>query len=472
MKTRNKDENGERAEPGRLAAFSMLAGLLSAAAPAFADAPDSGAFKADISRSAVTTLPAYTVDEAASTKTHTLFMGADIAINLDKGLYEVKDVEGSNWVIDINGLRRKVSSREAPVAVKITPGLKLTEVSATIVGYKRVQAYSYANDPSVKLTTGLNHSAEMGNDLLAIAQNAQHIADTISNKDMGPAGVFAQGDNQFGEQALMQTAQTSPATTHPAKAIPGLGPQNSPSTLSTIPANMTPAQFFSNRAVQADVNQTANGNEPQGKIATSGLDAMDVEFDIRAGKMLQDPYVVTVAKFRTPGSKEGMVRSLIFAKSLHPIDEHLSHIHFEEDGFPFNYELLDFQLHLYNRGEEIATNISSDRVELTREEAFQYVRMEYIGAHRGETLPPSPAMGRLPSDLNARLAEGKYGNTFYVMVSKDGLAGEAFSDPACTKRINDEYLDSVVKRIRFKPALNDGKPVDGVTTINLSHLAI
>jgi hypothetical protein len=48
-------------------------------------------------------MPAYTVDEAASAKTHTLFMGADIAINLDKDIYQVKDVWGSNWVIDING---------------------------------------------------------------------------------------------------------------------------------------------------------------------------------------------------------------------------------------------------------------------------------------------------------------------------------------------------------------------------------
>jgi hypothetical protein len=451
-----------------------MAGLFLVSTPAFAEAQDTGNFKADVSRSAVTTLPAYTVDEAASTKTHTLFMGADISINLDKGMYEVKDVVGSNWVIDINGLRRKVSSREAPVSVKVTPTLKLTETSATIVGYKRVQAYSFANDPSVRLTTGLNHSASMGNDLLAVAQNAQHIADTISNKDMGPMGVFAQGDNQFGEQALMETAQVAPAVTHPSKAVPGAAlPPPSPVTSSTLPVDQTQlAIHFSSGIAAADFNQAANGNEPAGKIATSGMDAMDVAFDIRSGKPLQEPYVVTVARFRTPNSKPGMVRSLIYAQSLHPIDEHLSHVHFEEEGFPFNYEVIDFQLHLYNRGEEIATNLSSDRVDLTREEAFQYVRMEYIGSHRGETLPPSPAMGRLPSDLHARLAEGKYGSAFYVRVSKDGLADEAFSDPACTKRINDKYLESVVKRIRFKPALNDGRPAEGVTTVNLRNLSI
>ena len=65
-----------------------------------------------------------------------------------------------------------------------------------------------------------------------------------------------------------------------------------------------------------------------------------------------------------------MVQNLIYAEALHPIDEHLSHVHFVEEGFPFNYELVDFQLHIYNRGDEIATNIAADRVELTRDEAF------------------------------------------------------------------------------------------------------
>jgi hypothetical protein len=72
-----------------------------------ADALDPNAFKADVSRSSVTTMPAFTVDEAASAKTHTLFMGADIAINLDRDIYKVQDVLGSNWVININGREKE-----------------------------------------------------------------------------------------------------------------------------------------------------------------------------------------------------------------------------------------------------------------------------------------------------------------------------------------------------------------------------
>ncbi len=98
--------------------------------------------------------------------------------------------------------------------------------------------------------------------------------------------------------------------------------------------------------------------------------------------------------------------------------------------------------------------------------------MEYVSAHLKDTLPAIPAMAKLPADLPSRLAQGKYREAFYVKVSKDGLADEAYSDPACTRRIDDPYLDSVVKRIRFKPALNNGKSVDGVASLDLGKLPI
>jgi hypothetical protein len=457
--------------------------------PSFAEEQDTSAFKADISRTAVTKMPAFTVDESASTKTHTLFMGADIAINLDRDIYNVRDVWGSNWVIDINGREKEISARSAPLNLKITPSLKLTEISATIVGFKRIRAYSYANDPSVLLTKGLNQSAIVNNNLQATVETAQNTQVVAAGHNFGGASLLAGSWNQFSASAMETTAQYAYSNSHPTTTAGAAGPNPS----STAPTTSTSTtgyailpginQPFANAtqalnvglsqqaAVAASV-QTANGDEPAGKIATSGLDAMDVEFDIRSAKPLHNPYVVTMTRFRTPNTKAGMVQNLVYAQSLHPIDEHLSHVHFVEEGFPFNYELVDFQLHIYNRGEEVATNIAADRVELTRDEAFEYVKMEYIGAHLKDTLSATPALAKLPADLPSRLAQGKYAAAFYVKVSKDGLADEAFLDPACTQRIDDPYLESVVKRVRFKPALNGGKPVDGIASIQLGKLPI
>jgi hypothetical protein len=457
----------------------LLAGRFVSAA---ADTPDAGALRSEVSRAAVTTMPAFTVDEAKSAKTHTLFMGADIAINLDRDLYSVRDVWGSNWVIDINGREKEIAANRAPLNLKITPTLKLTENSVTIVGFKRVQAYSYANDPSVRLTKGLSQSGALGNDLMANAQNMQHRVDVAASNNMGGAGVFVGADDQFSANAMLNTAKYLYSDLHSNKVGPGGMPLTA-GTAPTADSNTSGANIGESAQQVAEVGyaqqnfvgalrNTENGNEPAGKIATSGLDAMDVEFDVRSSKPLQNPYVVTMTRFKTRNGNAGMVQNLVYAQSLHPIDEHLSHVHFVEEGFPFNYELLDFQLHIYNRGEEIATNLAADRVELTREEAFEYVKMEYLGAHKTDTLPASPAMARLPADLPEKIVQGKYGAPFYVRVSKEGLADKAYSDSGCIQRIDDPYLESVVKRIRFKPALSSGKPVDGIAVVNLGKLAI
>ncbi len=471
--------------------------LLASAGPLCAsDGGGAQTFKSEVSRAAVTQMPAYTVEESASAKTHTLFMGADIALNLDRDLYKVRDVFGSNWVIEINGREREISARQAPLNLKITPSLKLTEASATIVGFKRVKAYSYANDPSVLLTRGLSKSASMNSDLLAEAQNSQSVADTAASHSLAGANFFAGADDQFSSNAMMTTAEFAYSNSHPNPFGYAAPSPTAPTTTTSTQGNTVildvgpsspialiagsefnnPTKLLTNGIVQESATnvgrQTENDGEPNGKIATGGLDAMDVEFEIRSSKLLHNPYVVTMTRFRLPTSKPGVVQNMVYAQSLHPIDEHLSHVHFVEEGFPFGYDLVDFQLHIYNQGEEIATNIAADRVELTREEAFEYVKAEYIGAHPKDTLPAVPAMGKLPADLPSRLAAGKYSGSFYVRVSSNGLADRAFSDAACTTEVGDAYLDSVVARIRFKPALDHGKPVDGVASLNLGKLAI
>jgi hypothetical protein len=111
-------------------------------------------------------------------------------------------------------------------------------------------------------------------------------------------------------------------------------------------------------------------------------------------------------------------------------------------------------------------------VELTRDEAFEYVKMEYLGSHRGSTLPAVPAMGQLPADLPTRLAAGKYAETFYVRVSKDGVPEDVFADAACTKKVDDAYIVTLLGRVRFKPALAEGKPIEAVAPLNLNKLTI
>jgi hypothetical protein len=235
------------------------------------------------------------------TKTHTLFMGADISINLDRDLYPVRDVSGSSWVIAINHEDRVISAREAPLNLKITPTLKLTETSATIGGFRRAPAYSYGNDPNVLLTRGLSRSSAMSTDLIDVARNAQAKEDTMMNTALGGAAVLAGSDDQFSFKAEFMAAQFRYAETHSfgvsKTGIPlpvASSVQPSLPDAGGLPASVGPNVMAAGNAQAGSFAQAEMGNEPTGKIATQGFDAMEIEFGISSPKPLHHPYVVTM----------------------------------------------------------------------------------------------------------------------------------------------------------------------------------
>ncbi len=380
---------------------------------------------------------------ADESKTHTLFMGADVAVQVGKGLYPVRGVEGSSWVVEVDGAEKLISTRLGSLNIRMTPKLKISERSATVDGFKEARAFSFNNDPTVRTTRALNSAALTSSMLQDNASDAQHIADTESNKALGAAAGFASGGNQLGSNATN---------------LGGLVTNN----------GISRAQNIAN----AEQSQAQNGNEVGGMLAPTGLDAVEVEFEISSARPLVSPYVITMTRFHRKGGAERAVQNLVYARELGPIDARPAKVHFVEGGFPFDFEVVDFQMHLYDRGEEVATTMSSKRVRLTRDEAFEYVKIEYVAAHKGDTRPPEPAMAELPSDLPTRLATGALKDTIYVRVSKEGLADGAFSDASCSKRIEDAYRERIVRAIRFYPALTSGEAVDGIASLNLAQLKI
>ena len=386
-------------------------------------------------------------------KTHTLFMGADIAVSLGGELYPVRDVVGASWVLVIGGQEKLVSTKDASTEFQITPSLKLAEGSASIVGFTRMQAYTFANDPGVIITKRLTKVGMDTAMLEGVAQDAQNYTDVMANKGLGPSRVFAFSDKQFGDQAILSLAQVGFKSTG--------GSDDGAAALK-----------YARHQEAIAVSNTKSETEVLGPTHTQGLDAMNVDFTISSARALYNPYVVTITRFHPKGAKPAVVQHLVYGAALNPIGENPLRVHLVEEGFPYDYEVIDFQLHIYDRGAEVATSLSSNRVDLTRDEAFEYVKLEYIEKHRSATLAPVPAMGHLPSALPTRLAAGDYASPFYVRVSRDGLGDEVYSDPACTRRLDDPFIDSVVRELRFKPALEHGRPVPGVAEVDLGKLQI
>ena len=380
-------------------------------------------------------------------KTHTLFMGADISVGPGKELYSVKDVVGFSWVVDANGKQTVISANKGPLNIKVTPSLKLTEVSATVADMKSERGYTFDNDPLTKQTRALSSAASLNAGYQAANNQAQA---AVAHAEAMQTAVNA--TSQLGGQATIKAGGIAAGVAIPADVA----------TYQSVSLNLA----VSSQAAAGPGRDLEVGAGGQ----SSGYDAMNVSFIVSSERPLSNPYIVTVTKFHPLGGSQGVVQNLVYARSLDPIDSRPVAIHLLEGGFPAGFEVIDFQLHLYNRGDEVATSVSSKRVPLSRDEAFEYVKMEYVGAHKGDTLEASPAMGRLPPDLPARLAEGKYRDTLYVKVSKDGVPTEIYQDASCSRKVDDLYLQSLVNGIRFKPALKKGRPVESVAPLNVAQL--
>lgn len=385
-------------------------------------------------------------DDDPAAKTHALFMGADVSVGLGKHLYKVEDVVGLSWIVDVDGSPKEVSTKKGPIELKVVPSLKLTEAVANVSGLVDTPGYGPGSDPSEALSKALNEAA---------LQNAGNQA----------AVNQAQGAVVFNQTLA---TQVNGASTAAARSILGL---NTPPLGVQVVGNSSAATTNAQASLQTTMVSAGADNEPTGDRGFAhGFDALDVSFTVSAAHPLTHPFVVTVTRFHEKGDRPGYSRNQVYARELGLIDTHAGLVQFQEGGFPPAYVIESFELHLYNNGLEVATNVAPNFVALTRDEAFEYIKIEYLAAHKADTLPAKAVFGKLPADFAVFQAEGKYAPVYYVRVTKDGLPGDTFTDAACSHRLQDPYVESIVKAVRFKPALDKGTPVDSVAPLSLARL--
>lgn len=352
-------------------------------------------------------------------KPFTLFMGADISIQRGGKLYHVRDVVGESLVIEVNGQTVSVPLRGVSVDLKIENALKLERGAVLLTHIKGEPTYTPGNDPYRKF-----------------AENA-HMADIASDKaDAALAKMNRPG--------IVGGGGSDEDMANYVKALAEMG-----SELNTV--------GYHSQKLQADV-------------AEEMYDAIAISFEIASKRPLYHPYILVTARLHERESKPNEYRNWILAKSLEPIDEHSKKISFVQGGLPPGYTLDQFQTHLYDRGDEIPTSVSPKRVLLTLDEAFQYQLINYLSANKNASLPAAPALAQLPEAFRSRLDQGEYGQTYFVKVGKDGLPGEVFLDQPCTQKVSDEAIEAAVKTVRFKPALDRGKPIEGTAPIKFRKL--
>ena len=368
---------------------------------------------------------------AAEPKTHTLFMGADISVEYNKAMYRVESVVEGAVVIRIDGKEIKVPADWTKTKLKVDRTLKLTGTSASVQNLQGERAYSPGKDPWENYQKGL------------VQAEANHAE-------------MASTQRTFQDQRLAMEHQNQPA------ADPG----DAARLARYMDGLVADEKGSSYAAFGQAANRQRTGLEIKGQ---ESFDAMSITFEISTEQTLSDPYVVVMGQFQDKNDKPDTVANWFYARPLDPITSEVRKIRLLKTGFPPGFEARDFQVHLYNRGTEIATDVAPKRVTLTREEAHTYALIEYLGGNKSKSTTAKPFMGKLTKEARAQLSPEQLTQPYYVKVNRDGKPVAAFLDTDCSRPV-DEKVGSLVASVRFYPALEKGKAVEGMAELKFNQL--
>jgi hypothetical protein len=368
-------------------------------------------------------------------KPYVVYMGTDFAIRLGDGYVPVIDVKGKNFVVKNKGQEKLVPMIGGKVDLKIEQSLKLASSSATFKNLKMERGYTLAADPYMRF----NQST--GGGLAAASQLDLATHERVS------------AEHQLGH---MQYATASDMARVVARVDK---------------SHVEETKHNENFSFGTMDNTGEKALSLQQALAEELFDAMEVSFEISAPEYLEKPYVVVIVRYHEKGTTSRDNATWIFAKAVSSIASRPETMRFLQGGLPAGFEIEETQIRLYNRGKEIATNVAPKRVELSEEDAFEYLKVRHVASNRGASVSAAPAFVGLKAEPKTKLTPNQQAQTYFVKVSPEGIALAAFSDEACSVPV-DPKVGEVLGNVRFYPALQHGKPVSGTSRVVLSQLTL
>jgi hypothetical protein len=384
-------------------------------------------------------------------KPYVLFMRTDVAVEQEKKLYPIKDVTGRMFIIAVKGKNVAVPMTGIPHRLEFQHALTLARASVSLTGLESGRAYTPGRDPKMKRQREAVLAEAVAGDNASLAEG-KFIAALNHNFTAINSDARAPDGSQIHGAADAAAALEASSLVQSAIAFQAQGMAEN------MQASDLASGAFARLAAESDMKQEL-------------FDAVEVHFELSSSFYLTKPYVVVMTRFHTRDDRPGVARNAVFAKALEPIGSKPEKIDLLHGGFPLGFEIEELQVHVYNDGQEVPTEIAQKRVPLTRDEAFEYLKIDYFRGHKHETVLASPAVGRpAPVDIE-RLGPKRLAATFYVKVDKDGRPLGTYIDEDCTQPA-DPMVAGFAGEIRFFPALDEGKPVAGVAHLVFGRVAL
>lgn len=200
------------------------------------------------------------------------------------------------------------------------------------------------------------------------------------------------------------------------------------------------------------------------------VDALGIVCQITSVVPLKKPFAVVVMHYVTRDQPD-LDKTVFLTKELPEIGQKPYLFELNQGGFPQGFLSKGVEMHVYDHGRELASNVASKVVALSDADAHSFLVIDFIGRSKGVSVAPKAIMKKYTASVLKALTEERYAKPLFVKVNKAGLVVGVYADKECTQKANPE-LETVLNRWRFLPALDKGVAVEGVAQVRISDTSL
>ena len=211
-------------------------------------------------------------------------------------------------------------------------------------------------------------------------------------------------------------------------------------------------------SLQGSISDAGMLGAAPGDTAEQAPNAMEITFMISSDQLISDAHIFGTVVIQTDSG----IHDAIFHEAVGKIDQAPRKITILQPGMPANFEIKQSTIHVFNHGEEFATNHAEKHYELTVAEAVEFVRLDHQGNHRRDTVPAKPVWPLAPALLHAALHPQEFDFPVTVKIAATGEL-ESFEG---NELILPDHVRETVQQMTFLPALEAGQPRESTLTFN------
>jgi hypothetical protein len=412
-------------------------------------------------------------------KDHVLFVGTDLSVNQDGKFYHV--VGATKTTLKIEKDHALADVRLASGAnIKVNKGVKLSNLSAMIshvqtesVDRASARAQLAAMQASMALMDDVSdqrdrlHGAVIRAQTFGDAKIDNPLFEGYQGADGYEKGTNANGYLERLANALptLQTLQDSVN----AVLMRNIAEQATADDEVTLDASKLPGLNLIGSSAVSDSGSSGSSKSFERASTTGGTAEVELTFDVSSPEPLDHAYILVVANYASPINADKAARQ-VSVREFAQIDSHPQRVKMTHAASIKGLVFKKFDIGLFASGQEVATNLSEKRMALTSDQAFQFFLIDYLTAHKGATLPPTPMLMTPRAEFRRQVAKTETNQTLYANVDKMGNVLAMSTDEAGTQRVP-AAVESALQNVRFMPALNNGAPVEGRVKVTLAQLA-